>query len=171
MEPPLEYRERRLVIVLFDLARFTHVIADLSLRETAELLDGFYRAAEEVIPDAGGRVVKFVGDGCLAAFDADDVLPALQAVEELAGRVRALGDARGLAMDVGANVHMATVADTALGSSPTADLIGMGVVHTFRMGGGPGVRISEPVYRKLPSGERSPWAKRQAPALYERSAS
>jgi class 3 adenylate cyclase len=157
------------VIVLIDLARFTQVIAALSLRETVELLDEFYRAAADVIPHAGGRVVKFVGDGCLAAFGEDDALAALGAVDEMAARVRTLGAARGLTMDVGANVHLASVAEAQLGHEQTPDVIGMGVVHTFRMGGGPGVRISEPVYRKLPSGDRAPWQKRQPPALYERS--
>jgi adenylate cyclase len=169
MAPLSEYRERRLVMVLIDLARFTHVIAELSLRETVELLDEFYRAAEEVIPDAGGRVVKFVGDGCLAAFDEDGVVAALQVVDELSDRVRRLGAARNLVMEVGANLHLASVAEAQLGDSAVADLIGMGVVHTFRMGGGPGVRISEPVYRQLPSADRTPWEKRQPPAVYERS--
>jgi hypothetical protein len=44
--------------------------------------------------------------------------------------------------------------------------MGAGVIHVFRMGAGPGVRISEPVYRKLPSGERTPWRKNQPPATY-----
>jgi class 3 adenylate cyclase len=168
MEPSSEYRERPLVMVLIDLARFTHVIAELSLRETAQLLDEFYRAAEEVVVQQGGRVVKFVGDGCLAAFEPDDVLAALHAVDTVAERVGRLGAGRGLVMEVGANVHVTTVAETRLGTGAVAELVGMGVVHTYRMGGGPGVRISEPVYRRLPSDRRSPWRKRQPPAIYAR---
>jgi hypothetical protein len=45
-------------------------------------------------------------------------------------------------------------------------VLGAGVNHVFRMGSGPGIRVSEPVYRKLPSDERAPWTKRQAPATY-----
>ena len=168
MEPLSDYRERPLVMVLADLARFTQVISELSLRETAAVLDGFYRAAEDVVADAGGRVVKFVGDGCLAAFGPDDVLAALDTVDLLAERVRGLGARQGVGMEVGANVHLATVAEVRLGIGPVAELVGMGVVHTYRMGGGPGVRISEPVYRKLPSERRSTWRKRQPPATYSR---
>jgi class 3 adenylate cyclase len=155
-------------MVLVDLARFTQVISELNLRETAALLDGFYRAAEEVVADGGGRVVKFVGDGCLAVFAPDDAPAALDAIDTLAARVRDLGARQGVAMDVGANVHLATVAEVRLGSGAVAELVGVGVVHTYRMGGGPGVRISEPVYRKLPSGRRSTWRKRQPPATYTR---
>lgn len=171
MVPSSEYRERTLVMVLVDLARFTHAIAELGLRDTTALLDGFYRAAEEVVVGAGGRVVKFVGDGCLAAFEPSEVRAALDAVDDIASRVAQLGEERGLALEVGANVHMANVAEVSLGSGAVAELVGMGVVHTFRMGGGPGVRISEPVYRKLPSAERSPWRKHQPPALYRREVS
>ena len=168
MEPSTQYRERPLVMMLVDLARFTHVTSELSLRQTAALLDGFYRAAEDVVGRAGGRVVKFVGDGCLAAFEPDEALAALETIDALAERVRHLGAGHGLAMDVGANVHLATVAEVRLGSGAVAELVGPGVVHTYRMGGGAGVRISEPVYRKLPSGQRSTWRKRQPPATYTR---
>ena len=168
MKPPSDYRERPLVMALVDLARFTQVVSELSLRETAALLDGFYRAAEDVVVGAGGRVVKFVGDGCLAAFAPEEALSALEAIDTLRERVRDLGARQGLAMDVGANVHLATVAEVRLGSGAVAELVGPGVVHTYRMGGGPGVRMSEPVYRKLPSDRRSAWRKRQPPATYTR---
>jgi hypothetical protein len=45
-------------------------------------------------------------------------------------------------------------------------VLGAGVNHVFRMGSGPGIRVSEPVYRKLPSDARAPWTKRRAPATY-----
>lgn len=166
MAPSDEYRERSLVMVLLDLARFTSVIAELSLRETTELLDEFYRAADEVVVQGGGRVVKFVGDACLAAFEPSAVLLALEAVDAVGERVANIGVSRGVTLEVGANVHMANVAEVSLASGAVAELVGIGVVHTYRMGGGPGVRISEPVYRKLPSADRTPWRKHQPPAVY-----
>ena len=168
MKPLSDYREGPLVMVLVDLARFTQVISELNLRETTAVLDGFYRAAEDVVVGAAGRVVKFVGDGCLAAFAPEEALSALEAIDTLRERVRDLGAKHGLTMDVGANVHLATVAEVRLGSGAVAELVGPGVVHTYRMGGGPGVRISEPVYRKLPSQRRSAWRRRQPPATYTR---
>jgi class 3 adenylate cyclase len=171
MEPSSEFRERALVMVLVDLARFTRVMSELGLRETADVLDEFYRATQEIVEQQGGRVVKFVGDACLAAFAADDAVAAIDTVDLLTDRVRRLGDARGLTIEVGANVHLASVAEVRLGTHGVADLVGMGVVHTYRMGGGAGIRISEPVYRKLPSARRGPWRKRQPPATYERAMS
>ena len=166
MTPSLEFRERALVMVLMDLARFTQVMSELSLRDTAEVLDEFYRVAEDAVGLDGGRVVKFVGDGCLAVFEPDDALAAVDCVGSVAEQVRHLGTSRGVAMDIGANVHLATVAEVRLGAGGVSELVGTGVIHVFRMGGGAGVRLSEPVYRKLPSDRRSPWRKRQTPATY-----
>jgi adenylate cyclase len=154
-------RERSLVLVLVDLARFTQAIAGRSLQELTELVDAFYRLAGTVIPQHRGRIVKFVGDGCFAVFEVDDAVGALDAVDELRARVREMQ------LDLGANVHLATVAEARLGLDDAYDVLGMGVVHTFRMGGGPGTRISERVYRKLPADRRSGWRKHQPPATYE----
>jgi class 3 adenylate cyclase len=163
MSAPVTMRERPLVLVLVDLARFTQAISGRSLRELTELVDAFYRAAGTVIPRHRGRVVKFVGDGCLAVFEPDDALAALDAVDELRAWLKEVG------LDLGANVHLATVAEAEVGLDGAYEVLGMGVIHTFRMGGGPGTRISDRVYRKLPSDRRSGWRKHQPPVTYERA--
>jgi class 3 adenylate cyclase len=169
MSTSVAVRERQLVIVVVDLARFTQSVAGLSLQEVALLVDAFYRAAEEVVGDHGGRVVKFVGDGCLAVFEPDAVLRALKAVDDLRARVADLAGAGNLTIDLGANVHLSTVAEGELGGRGAYEVVGMGVIHAFRMGGGPGTRLSEPVYRRLPSDHRSSWRKHQPPATYSRT--
>lgn len=166
MTVPSDLRERQLAIVLVDLARFTQAVAGLDLRGLAAIVSAFYRAADDVVSHHGGRVVKFVGDGCLAVFEPDEVLRALEAVEVLRSRVRVLGVEHGLGLDLGANVHVSTVVEGAFGLDGAYEIVGMGVIHAFRMGGGAGTRISEPVYRRLPSDRRSPWRKHQAPATY-----
>jgi class 3 adenylate cyclase len=168
MPTSADLRERQLAIVLVDLARFTQSVAGLSLSDLADIVDAFYRAAGEVLSQHGGRVVKFVGDGCMAVFEPEDVLRALDAVEVLRSRVQALGGDHGLDMDMGANIHLSTVAEGEFGAPGVYDIVGIGVVHTFRMGGGAGTRISEPVYRRLPSDRRSVWQKHQPPATYTR---
>jgi adenylate cyclase len=168
MSAPTEVRERQLAIVLVDLARFTHAVAGIDLRALASLVEAFYREATAVISSHGGRVVKFVGDGCLAVFEPDDAVRAVEAVEQLRARVRSIGSEHGADLDLGANVHVSTVAEGDFGLHGAYEVVGMGVVHTFRMGSGAGTRISEPVYRKLASDKRSPWRKHQPPATYTR---
>jgi hypothetical protein len=74
-----------------------------------------------------------------------------------------------LPLALGANVHLASVIEGELGtgSSRRRDVVGRGVNHAFVLGRGPGIRISEPVYRSLPSGARSAWIKHKPPAVYE----
>ena len=168
MTASVDVRERQLTIVLVDLARFTQAVAGLDLRGLASIVGAFYLAADEVVSHHGGQVAKFVGDGCLAVFEPDEVLRALDAIEELRSRVKALGAEHDLDLDMGANVHVSTVAEGAFGLGGAYEIVGMGVIHVFRMGGGAGTRISEPVYRRLPSARRSPWRKHQPPAVYAR---
>ena len=79
-----------------------------------------------------------------------------------------------LAQDLGfevrpeANIHFgeAVATEFGTGSNRRYDIIGRTVNQTFLLGRGGGIRLSERVYRKLPSGERTPWDKRRLPAVY-----
>ena len=166
--PSPRFAERTLVMVLADLAGFTRAVAGLQAVEIAELLDRFYVLCGDQVIAAGGRVVKFSGDNCLAVFEPTAAADAVATAIALRHAVTSMGSERGLPMDLGANIHMATVAIGRFGSesAPTDDVIGVGVIHTYRMGAGPGIRISEPVYRKLPNDQRGSWNKHQPPATY-----
>jgi adenylate cyclase len=170
----LPRREARRVILVADLAGFTRAVGPLESTALAELVHRFYTAAAARVEDHGGRVVKFVGDGCLALFDEDAAPVAVACARDLGVAVLELGSEFGISLDVGANVHMATIIEGEYGAGRSAafDVIGAGVIHAYRMGGGPGIRISEPVFRRLPNDQRGAWHKRQAPATYtwERSA-
>jgi adenylate cyclase len=155
-------------MVMADVAGFTKAITPLSSMQLAQLVDDLYRLMAEAIESSGGRVVKFVGDGCLAVFDESRAPDAVRCVRALGDSVRAVGSRHGVALDIGANVHLSVVVEGEYGDGPSRryDLIGAGVFHVFRMGAGVGVRISEPVYRQLPNEERGPWTKQQPPATY-----
>jgi class 3 adenylate cyclase len=162
------FEECPLVLVLADLAGFTRAVAHLPVVAIAEVVDRFYSLCGELVAAHGGRVVKFSGDNCLAAFDPAAAPQAVAYAVAVRDAVRSMGHDSQLDLDLGANVHLATVVTGSFGTGSAAidDVVGVGVIHTYRMGAGPGIRISEPVYRKLPSGERTPWRKHQPPATY-----
>ncbi len=162
----MAFSERQVVTVVVDLAHFTRAVAGMDSVAIAGVIDRYYTEASSIVNDHGGRVVKYLGDGCLAVFPADRALDAVTAVELLGGRVRAIAAEMDLELDMGANVHACTVAEGQFGVDKSYDIVGPGVIHAFRMGGGPGIRISEPVYRKLPNDRRGAWAKHQPPATY-----
>ena len=162
--------ERRRVIVVMDLAGFTRAVSALGATELAELVHDFYDVAGSTVEAHGGVVVKFVGDGCLALFGDEDVPSAVACVEAVTAALPALSAAHGVELELGANVHRSVVVEGELGTgaSRAHDVIGPAVIHAYRMGSGAGMRISEPVYRRLPNDQRGPWMKRQPPATYVR---
>jgi class 3 adenylate cyclase len=136
-------------------------VARIEAVELAEMLELYYETVHEIVTRHRGRVVKFMGDGTLAVFPPEDCPDAVRcafsiaAIDEPAASLRA-----------GVNVHMAQVAEAWLPPDGRYDVVGMGVNHVFLMGRGPGIRISEPVYRALPHDERGRWTKHRPPATY-----
>jgi adenylate cyclase len=158
-------KETKLVLLAADLAGYTKACAHLEALSIAQFLDRWYRQASPIITSRGGRVVKFIGDGMFAVFPEQAAVAAVDAASALREAINTL---RGneWRVDLGANVHIAIVAEGEVGPEDRYDVFGSGVNHLFRMGGGPGIRISEPVYRQLPNEARGPWNKLKPPATY-----
>src|SRR5437867_11607124 len=61
--------EASLLIAFLDLTRFGVQSQRLTDRALADGIDAYYERVAEDIETAGGRIVKFIGDGALAVFD------------------------------------------------------------------------------------------------------
>lgn len=169
MTASLDVIERELALLTVDIKGFTRAATGTRALDLAIFLDTYYRLCALVVTRHHGRIVKFMGDHCFAVFGHDHCVDAVDSALELQREVALL---RGIFASrppaIGANVHLATVADGEIGPEHDRryDVFGEGVNHLFRMGGGVGIRISEPVYRALPNARRGPWAKNQPPATY-----
>jgi adenylate cyclase len=155
-------------LVSIDMAGFTRLVMRHDAVAIATMLERYYAAMTEIVERKGGRIVKFLGDGCFAVFPADRCIDAIDAAELALQYVPGEPDAPSSALRTGANVHVAQVACGEIGPAPHRrwDVFGAGVNHLFRMGGGSGLRISEPAYRQLPNDRRSAWRKDDPPAIY-----
>jgi adenylate cyclase len=153
----------KLVLLSVDLAGYARWAACREALEIAAMLDRYYTVTTEVLERHGGRVVKFMGDGVFATFADAMCIDAIAAGRDL------------LSIDIGepqlrpgVAIHVAQVAAGEIG--PPAhrqwDIVGVGVNHLFRMGGGPGLRLSEPAYRRLPNDARGGFRKDEPPATY-----
>jgi adenylate cyclase len=164
----MTFRESKLVLCATDLAGWARATAARDALSLAAFLDDWYRRCGAVLRPRGGRIVKFMGDGCFAVFPEEACLLAVDAALELARDSAAVGAPHQLQLDVGVNLHLAIVAEGELGPDDDRryDVFGSAVNHLFRMGGGPGVRISEPLYRRLPNERRAPWQRTRPPATY-----
>jgi adenylate cyclase len=162
----MEIQETKLVLLAVDLAGYTKACANQSALTVALFLDGWYRQCVDAVRSRGGRVVKFIGDACLATFPESGGGDAIAAARALATSLR--GSGASWPVELSANVHVAVVAAGDFGPDDDRryDVLGSGVNHLFRMGGGSGIRISEPVYRQIPDAERGPWRKNHPPATY-----
>ncbi|HEV8323166.1 MAG TPA: adenylate/guanylate cyclase domain-containing protein [Myxococcota bacterium] len=166
------FSERKLLVAMLDMAGYTRAVREARAVDVAVFLDRFYRACHEAVAGAGGRVVKFMGDACLAVFPPEQCAAALDALRGLRVEVDRLGAAHHLAVTGGhTNVHLCTVVEGEFGAPGQRryDVLGEGVNHVFLMGRGAGVHISEPVYRRLPSARRAGWKKNKPPATYTRA--
>ncbi len=164
--------ERKLALLTVDLTGYTRAVAGARAIDVATFLDGYYRLCAMAVKQHGGRVVKFMGDACFAVFPEERAANAVDCALDLQSEAPKLAGGSSLygarPPAVGSNVHLATVAEGMLGADDDQryDVFGEGVNHLFRMGGGAGIRISEPVYRSLPNDRRGPWEKTKPPATY-----
>jgi adenylate cyclase len=138
-------RKTKLTLLAIDLAGYTRATAGLDDIVVAAFMNDWYRLCAQAIRARGGRVVKFMGDGCLATFPADAAAAAVAAAEALAQSIEPVRDKHGLTVEVGANVHVATVAEGDFGPDDDRryDVLGSAVNDLFRMGGAAGIRVSE----------------------------
>ncbi len=157
-----------MIILVADLTGYARGFLSHSDAEMASFLDRFYRMADDLIEEHGGRIIKFIGDAVLSVFPPDAASDAVATAVAMRQAAVHLAEDVGLDFSLGANIHFGEVIATKLGTGAGRryDVIGRTVNQTFLLGRGGGIRLSERVYRKLPSGERSPWEKRKPPAVY-----
>jgi class 3 adenylate cyclase len=158
----------KLVLVLADLAGYAKCFRDHPDQVMAAFIHRFYLVCADVIEAHHGRVVKFMGDACHAVFPGDGGADAVAGMLDLRRGVATLAAEHHLNVELGANVHCGMVVEGQYGrpTDPHYDVMGSAMNHTALMGRGPGLRLSEPVYRQLASAARSPWRRVKAAATY-----
>jgi class 3 adenylate cyclase len=167
------YAAQKRVVMTVELAGLTKAFQTRGDTEVAHFVDEYYRLCEEAVTKKGGTIVKFMGDGCLATFPAEASADAVGAALALERELDDLAERHQLRVLMGANIHLAEIVEGSFGagSSRRVDIIGRGVNQAFLLGRGPGVRISEPVYRQLPNEARAAWNKHKPPAIYHLTSS
>ncbi len=73
-----------------DLRGFSEIPGDHSPAQVVEVLDGYFECVADAIRDAGGEILKFIGDGVLAVFDFADSDPATACRQAVAAALAAL---------------------------------------------------------------------------------
>lgn len=140
-----------LLIVFADLTMFAAYSQHLDDREIADTLDIYYRSVTETIERAGGRVVKFIGDGVLIVFSEDAVDRGVKSLLELKKTIGDLMESRGWPGRLIIKAHFGEVVAGPFGPSQTFDVIGKNVNATAMLHS-TGITLSATAFGKL-SGE------------------
>ena len=163
-----DFSSTKVVVLVADLTLYHRAFNKRTDQEMAAFLDRFFTMAESVISEAGGRIIKFLGDAVLAIFQPEDAAKAVAATVAMQAFSQEMAREVGVDMKLGANLHAGPVVCAELGSGDSRrfDIIGRVVNQTSMLGRGAGIRLSERMYRLMPSDERSPWDKHKPPAVY-----
>jgi class 3 adenylate cyclase len=141
----------RLVIVFVDLARFQIASRRVKDADLVPILEEYYDAMVSTLKPAGGRIVKFMGDGALVVFEVGDASDAAQAVLDLKRIVDEKLAARHFNAVLVARVHAGEVMAGPFGpkGEKRYDVIGQNVNRTAAMKLGELVSLTGDAYDAL----------------------
>jgi len=149
-----EVMAMRAVILFADMRRFTQTSMQLTTQATVDLLNHYYDCVVGPVEDRGGQVLKFIADGVLAIFHADegheaaaarDALAASRAALDAVAELNAAGTAPAR-FDIGIALHLGEAAYGNVGSGERQDytVIGRDVNVASRIAGLCG-QLAEPL--------------------------
>ncbi len=156
-----------LLISFIDLSRYARLARERDDREMADLLNDFYCRTNSAVTEAGGRVVKFIGDAVLIVFPEDLADAGVHCLLSLKEDSDAWLRSRGFGAELFVKVHFGDVVAGPFGPSDSAhfDVIGhaANIAATLEPRG---FAISPQAFRRLRPESRRRFKKHSPPASY-----
>ena len=163
----VERCEMPLVIAFVGLNGFTVQASRLSDATVAETMHEYYELLAGKVSDAGGHVVKFIGDGALIVFPMQQADAGICFLLDLQSEVDRWLVSRDWSCHMALRVHAAPVVAGVFGSGPHArfDVIGnaVNIAATVRTSG---VALTAEAFRKLSAESRKRFKKHTPPVTY-----
>jgi adenylate cyclase len=162
--------ETNLLVVFVDLTRFgvqSQRVDDVALADT---LDGYYERVGAAVGAAGGRVLKFMGDGILIVFEEDKVDGGVEALLDLKDAIDRWMAERRWECRLVAKAHFGPVVAGPFGETggKRYDVAGK-TVNTAAVLDATGVTLSVAAFRRLAPGLRRRSKKHTASVTYIRA--
>jgi adenylate cyclase len=161
--------ETPLLVVFVDLTRFWAQSQRVDDAELAEALDAYYEQVGTAVRAAGGRIVKFLGDGVLIVFAEDRVDPGVEMLLALKDAVDRSMAQRGWECRLIAKAHFGTVIAGPFGvtGDKRHDVVGktVNIAATLEA---TGVTLSVAAFRKLSAATRKHFKRHTPPISYIR---
>jgi len=159
--------EKDLLVAFFDLSRFMRDIRHLSSRDVFTLLSEYYEFVGEIIEEAGGTVVKFIGDATLVVFPEDQVDDGVMTIKTLKDTGDEWFAKRGMQTHHNVKVHFGPVACGPIGtkSNKQFDVFGDTVNIAATLAANH-FAMTPQVFRKLSPETRKHFKKHTPPITY-----
>jgi class 3 adenylate cyclase len=159
--------EQELLIGFYDLTGYMRYAESAEPGPLLELMTGFFALTGRIVSEAGGRLIKTLGDAGLAAFPAAEAEAGVAAFQQLriAGETW-LGE-RGWRSRVIAKLHLGLVAIGRVGSpgEEILDVYGKTVNIAARLDS-TGLAMTPAVFRSLSAEARTRFRKHTPPITY-----
>lgn len=159
--------ETELVVIFFDLTDWMRLFEHHEDSEATQFLDQFYSETGDLVIQAGGQVVKFMGDSGLAIFPPDKIEAAISAMQELSRVVDHLGQNWGMKLNLSVNIHVGPVSVGRFGTrdDKRVDIIGktVNIAASFSRSG---FALTQQAYRRISPEGRLQFQKYTQPVVY-----
>lgn len=159
--------EQELLIGFYDLAGYMRYADSAEPKRLLGTMSGYFSLTGRIIQDAGGRLIKTLGDAGLAAFPTDDVdagVRALQSVQACGSEWLARQDYKS---QVIVKIHLGPVAIGRVGSpgEEILDVYGK-TVNVAATIASTGLAMTPAVFRRLQPMTRKHFKKHTPPVTY-----
>jgi adenylate cyclase len=161
--------ETPLLVVFVDLTRFAAQSQRVDDVELADTIDAYYEQVGALVQQAGGRVVKYLGDGVLIVFDEGRVDRGVEMLLGLKDSVDQTMARRGWECCLVVKAHFGTAiaGPFGLAGAKHHDVIGKAVNTAITLDA-TGVTLSVSAFRKLSPALRRRFKKHTPPVTYRR---
>lgn len=159
-----------LLVIFVDLTRFAVQSQRVSDLDLADTLDGFYERVARAVEEAGGVLIKFLGDAALIVFEQERVERGVRMLLDLKPSVDASMAERDWECRLVAKAHFGPVIAGPFGGAGAKryDVLGK-TVNTAAMLEASGITLSTAVFRKLGRELRARFKKHTPPITYIRT--
>jgi class 3 adenylate cyclase len=159
--------EKELLIAFADLTNFAKVSAKHSSTEVFEYITKIYEMTGECVENAGGVVIKFIGDESLCVFPESNIDKGILALLQLKDKIDDFNRSQGMESQLKIKCHFGAVAigHTGCRSDKRLDIMG-NEVNACAVMKSNGFAMSAETFRKLNPETRKHFKKHTPPITY-----
>lgn len=159
--------EHELLVGFYDLSGYMRYAEKTEPRQLLETMSGYFALTGQILDDAGGRLIKTMGDAGLAAFPIEAVDAGVRTFQSVRSAGREWLARQGFKADAIVKLHLGSVAIGRVGSpgQEIIDLYGK-TVNVAASLPGAGLAMTPAVFRSLQPDTRKLFKKHTPPISY-----